>query len=342
MTALTKYDRLEAAGLWRAAPDQQRVDVIVSIGDATLTIKDMRDQALAHWSLAAIARANPGKRPALFHPEGDPTETLEISTDEDEMIRAIEKLRKAVERTRPRSGRLRGVLTFGILAAAVAGAIMLLPDALVDQAMKVVPDVKRAEIGNELLTEMQGATGVPCSNAASRSSLVEMTRRLTPDGEASYLAIMRAGVTDAIHLPGGVILLSRTLVEDHESPDVAAGYVIAEQTRRAAHDPLRHLLENAGVLATFRLLTTSELPHDAIEAHAKRLLTETPKPVAIEPLLARFAAQSVPSTPYAYAVDVTGETTLPIIESDPLAGAASASTVLPDASWVRLQTICEG
>lgn len=341
MTALTKYDRLEAAALWRAAPDQQRVDVIVSVGDATLTIKDMRDQALAHWSLAAIARANPGKRPALFHPEGDPTETLEIATDEDEMIRAIEKLRKAVERTRPRSGRLRGFLTFGVLAAALIGAVVLLPDALIDQALKVVPSVKRAEIGNDLLTEMQGATGAPCSNAVARSSLIDLTARLTGDDGPSYLAIMRAGVTDAIHMPGGVILLSRTLVEDHESPDVAAGYVIAEQTRRAANDPLRHLLENAGVIATFRLLTTSELPQEAIAAHAKRLLTETPKPVVIEPLLARFAALSVPSSPYAYAIDVTGETTLPLIESDPLAGTRSLA-VLSDASWVRLQTICEG
>ena len=100
MTAITKYDRLEATGLWRASPDKQRVDVVVCIGDATLTIKDMRDQALTHWSLAAIERANPGKRPALFHPEGDTTETLEIADDEDEMIRAIEKLRKAGERAR--------------------------------------------------------------------------------------------------------------------------------------------------------------------------------------------------------------------------------------------------
>jgi hypothetical protein len=152
---------------------------------------------------------------------------------------------------------------------------------------------------------------------------------------------MRAGVTDAIHMPGGVILLSRTLVEDHESPDVVAGYIIAEQVRRAARDPLRHLLESAGTLATLRLLTTSKLPTTTIDAHAKQLLTEDPTPIAIEPLLARFAAQSIPSAPYGYAVDVTGETTLSIIEGDPLAGAAPRP-VLPDGSWVRLQTICEG
>lgn len=341
MTALTKYDRLEAAGLWRAAPDQQRIDVIVSLGNATLTIKDMRDQALAHWSLAAIARSNPGKRPALFHPDGDTTETLEIAADEDEMIRAIEKLRKAVERARPKKGRLRGILTLSLLASGLAAAVFVLPNALVDQALKVVPDVKRAEIGNALLTEMQRATGIPCSSPSANPALVELTRRMTTDEGPTYLAVMRAGVKDAIHIPGGVILLGRAMVEDYESPDVLAGYIIAEQTRRTARDPLRHLLESSGMLATLRLLTTSRLPASAIEEHAKHLLTEDPTPIAMAPLLARFELQNVPSSPYGYALDITGEVTLPLIEGDPFAGVAQAP-VLPDASWVRLQTICEG
>ncbi|MEM1073925.1 MAG: hypothetical protein AAGI36_05695, partial [Pseudomonadota bacterium] len=76
MTALKKYARLEASGLWRAAPDEQRREVVVSIGEATLVISDMRDSAITHWSLAAVERSNPGKRPALFHPDGDPGETL--------------------------------------------------------------------------------------------------------------------------------------------------------------------------------------------------------------------------------------------------------------------------
>lgn len=341
MTALTKYDRLEAAGLWRATPHEQRLDVIVSLGDATLTIKDMQDRALAHWSLAAIARANPGKRPALFHPDGDPSETLEIPLNEEEMVRAIEKLRKAVERARPQKGRLRGLLTAGILAVALAVGIVVVPGALIEQALKVVPDVKRAEIGNALLTQMQRSTGAPCNAPASKAPLVALTQRLSEEDRASYLAIMRAGVTDAIHLPGGVILLSRTLVEDYESPDVAAGYIIAEQSRRAARDPLRHLLESAGVLATLRLLTTSNLSKSAIEAHAKQLLTESPAPIDVDGLLKRFSALAVPSAPYGYAIDMTGESTLAIIEGDPLSKGETRE-VLPDAEWVRLQTICEG
>ena len=56
MVALKKYDRIESSGIWRASPDAQRVDVVVSLGDATLTIKTTHEQVLAHWSIAAISR----------------------------------------------------------------------------------------------------------------------------------------------------------------------------------------------------------------------------------------------------------------------------------------------
>jgi len=46
MTALSKYDRLEATGLWRADPEAQRREVIVSIGNATLVIADINDRHL--------------------------------------------------------------------------------------------------------------------------------------------------------------------------------------------------------------------------------------------------------------------------------------------------------
>ncbi len=107
MTALEEYQRLEASGLWRASPDAQRNEVIVSIGDATLVITDLRERPLAHWSLPAVERLNPGQNPAMYHPDGDPGETLELSENEKEMVAAIEKLRTAVERHGSHPGRLR-------------------------------------------------------------------------------------------------------------------------------------------------------------------------------------------------------------------------------------------
>ena len=78
MTALKQYDRLEATGLWRPAPQDQRREVVLTFGDATLVISDNAMRPLAHWSLAAINRSNPGERPAIFLPGPDAAETLEI------------------------------------------------------------------------------------------------------------------------------------------------------------------------------------------------------------------------------------------------------------------------
>ena len=43
----------------------------------------------------------------LYHPDGDPSETLELGNNENEMAEAIEKLMRVVGRRRPKPGRLR-------------------------------------------------------------------------------------------------------------------------------------------------------------------------------------------------------------------------------------------
>ncbi len=127
MTVLREFERLEAAGLWRASPDAQRRDVIISVGDATLTITDMQDRPLAHWSLAAVERSNPGVFPALFHPDGDTGETLEIPQDEQTMLEAIERVRYAIERARPHPGRLRVMSILGSLSLVALLLVFWLP-----------------------------------------------------------------------------------------------------------------------------------------------------------------------------------------------------------------------
>ena len=64
-------------------------------------------------------------------------------------------------------------------------------------------------------------------------------------------------------------------------------------------------------------------------------------PLTDETLLAGFKAWSVRATPYAYALDITGETTLGLIEADPFA-AAPPDPLISDADWLRLQNICGG
>ncbi|MGH1415085.1 MAG: hypothetical protein ACRBB0_16470 [Pelagimonas sp.] len=341
MTALKQFDRLEATGLWRPNTAEQRREVVVSLGDATLTITDIPGRVLAHWSLAAVVRSNGTALPAIFHPDGDPDETLELAEDEAEMINGIDRLLKAIERRRPHPGKLR--LLFGVTAigATIAAAVFWAPGALRSYTVKVVPPVKRAEIGVELLKHMSRVTGQPCMTAEARPALQTLAKRVLGPKRDDTVIVVRDGVIDSTHLPGGIVVLNKSILEDHEDPDVPAGYILAEETIAKSHDPLERVLDHVGIVANVQLVTTGQLPADALSAYAEYLLTQ-PKP-EIDPdrLLLAFEEAKLHSSPYAYARDLTGESTLALIEADPMSGQPSQD-ILSDGNWLRLQGICSG
>lgn len=338
MTALKQYARLECPGVWRPDPDVQRQNVIVSFGDASLVIADRTGMAMSHWSLAAVVRINRGEMPALYTPSAEGTETLEI--DDESMIDAIEQVRGAIQKSRPRRGRLRLLVLGGLAAAMLGAAAFWLPGALMRHTLGVVPEPTRTEIGTRLFTAIGRVSGAPCRSPRGDQALARLSSRLLAPGSGGLL-LVPGGIPDTISLPGGAMLLNSRLVEDHETADVVAGFILAEDVRRGVHDPLADLLKMAGPGAIFRLLTTGHLPDAALKDYAEALTTATPAPVPDKLLIARFAEAGVPSTPYAYAVDVTGESTLNLIEADPMRG-GGARTVLDDGDWVALQGICGG
>ncbi|WP_375175423.1 hypothetical protein [Pseudooceanicola sp.] len=341
MTVETQYQQLVATGLWREAPEVQRREVTVTIGEETLILSDDQARALTHWSLPALQRANPGAFPAIYHPDGDPGETLELDASEAEMIRALDRLRSAIERRRPHPGRLRLVLLSLMLIAVLAGGIFWLPDALRRHAVSVVPQGKRIEIGLALREEITRVSGRPCDWAEGQEALNRLGLRIAPKDRALRLQVVPGAVPDALFLPGRVILLNKTLFEDYDEPDVAAGFILAELLRAASSDPLEELLAYSGARSSFQLLTIGDLPRGALRDYAEHLLTDARPRPDIEALLNRFATAQVRSTPYAYALDVTGESTLPLIEADPY-GDEAPPPLLPDADWLRLQEICGG
>ncbi|SFT81066.1 hypothetical protein [Sedimentitalea nanhaiensis] len=337
MTALKEYERLEASGLWRPGPEEQRREVVLSIGEATLTISDMRDRPLAHWSLAALDRLNPGTLPAIYAPDGDPGETLEIAENETDMVAAIEKLRLAIERARPRPGRLRMASTLTVIVVVAAALLLWLPGALTRHAVNVVPQIQRQAIGLSLLGRIERVAGRACASTDTAPVLARLARRT----KVRKLVVLRTGLADARHLPGGIVLLNKALIEDFEDPAVVAGYILAERTRAQGADPLAALLRASGPFATFQLLTTGKLSRESLDNYGETVLVAPAAPLPDAPLLQAFAATAVPSTPYAYARDITGESVLPLIEADPMAG-QSPAPVLSDRDWVLLQSICGG
>ncbi len=336
MTALEQYQRLECTGLWRDEPDGQRREVIVSLGDASLVITDKLGNPISHWSLPAVIREDPRSFPANFRPSSDSEEQLEL--EDTVMIEGIETVRIAIDRRRARPGRLRGGILLIVILIVASLAFFWLPGAMQRYTASIVPDSKRAAIGSSILDHIHRITGGECVDPAGTASLATLASRLNLKSDAR-IAVLADGARITAHLPGGLILANRSLVEDHETPDVLAGFVVLERFRAAQQDTLLVLLEEAGLRATFRLLTTGDLPRETLNAYGEHLLTGKPTPVDTGDIISAFSQTRVPVAPYAYAVDPTGETTVDIIEADPFA-AGGAPQTLTDAHWVALQGIC--
>lgn len=337
MTALKQYERIEATGLWRPSPEAQRREVVVSIGEATLTISDFNDRALTHWSLAALERQNPGEFPALYCPDGDPGETLELAESETTMIAAIDHLQRAIDSRRAHPGRIRWITVAVMVTVVLAMLTLWLPGALRRHVVAVVPEIKRQEIGRAVLARVERVTGQACSDEETDMILSRLAQRTG----VRRLVVVPGGRASSLFLPGGIVVLNHALIGDHEDSSVAAGYVLAERARANAQDPLDDLLYRAGPLASFRLLTTGGLTPGILDSYAERVLAEPRPDMPDEALLAVFSQAAIPSSPYAYARDITGETVLGLIEADPMTG-RTLEPVLADRDWVRLQDICGG
>lgn len=335
-TAFDKYQRLEASALWREGPSAQRREVILSIGDASLIISDLQDRPLGHWSLAAVERQNPGSTPAIFFPGGDPEETLELQENETEMVEAIETLRKALNGPKSRPGRLRWAILGVSLSALVAGLVFWLPGALRNHVTGLVPNLNRVIIGHDVLTHLERTTGATCHNDAADAALVKLAEFLG----VAEIVVVPSGVKTTASLPGTALVLGRSVVEDHDDPAAAMGFMLAEKLYAETSDPLERILLHGGFRASFDLLTTGQIAPETLSRYAEYLATTEPPTMDEQKLIAAFSYIGLPAAPYAYALDISGETTIGLIEAD--AVLSPRDNVLSDREWVALQEICAG
>lgn len=341
MTALTKYQRLEGQGLWRADPAEQRRNVVVALGDASLVIADLRSGAvLSHWSLPAVRRLNPSRVPAVYAPGEDAqTETLEL--DDDTLIDALETIRSALV-PRPRLRHLRRVLGAVAAVLAVGLVVFWLPGALVSHTAGIVPSAKRAQIGREALEALTAAQpgARVCADPAGRQAMVTLRSRVLGTGDRVAVVDGLPGL-EAAHLPGRLVVIGRGLLERLDGPEALAGYMLAEILAAEADDPLRALLRHAGTRATFALLTTGNLPVEAFAGYAALRLTQ---PMAVPDaalLAARFDALGVPVSAYAVSLPETAAPLAQALADQPVSGERGTARLLSDGEWITLQGMCQ-
>jgi hypothetical protein len=338
MTALKKYQRLEASALWRELPGLQAREVIVGLRDATIVLSDPRsEEPLSQWSLPAIQRLNPGELPARFAPGLDAGEEMEL--DDADMIAAFDTLHRALERRRPRPGRLRGLI-LGATAIAVVGILVFwLPAKITSYTAQMLPAPTRAELGELALADIARLTGQPCKSVPGRRAAAALAERLFPNAPPR-IEVLRDALLAPAHLPGGILLLPASLVENADSPDIIAGHLLVEHLRAQAHDPVAPLLDHMGLGANLRLLTTGTVPPDAAKGYGEGFLATTPDAEpALDAQLDAFGKAGVSAAPYAAATAASNPGAQTLIAQDPFA-LGGPRPVFRDENWLEFQAIC--
>lgn len=338
-TVLSKYQRLEAIGLWRETPEEQRREVIVHLGEATLVMTDPRSEtALTHWSLPAVQRVNPGEEPAVFSPGSDSGESVEI--EDEAMLAALRTVHSAVAAARPHPGRLRGVLIGGGIALGLVLTTLVIPAVLFSHTARMVPLPKRADIGMRALDDVMRLTGAPCDKEIALPALARLAERVFGPEDTPILYILPEGLTRPAHLPGGVILLPKSLIEQN-SPDALAGAALVEGVAAGLQDPLQPILKYAGVFASFELLTSGDLPDKALSGYGETLLARQPALPPQSNLIAAFSEAQLPLTPWARWLDAPPDETEALIAADPYRE-LTPGALLQDDDWMALQSVCSG
>lgn len=340
MTALTQFQRLEAQGSWRAAPEAPERDVIVSLGEATLVLSDpANDRPLSHWSLPAVIQLNPGAIPALYAPAPSGSDET-VAIDDPLMIEAISRVQGAIASHRAHTGRLRNGLLVVAILGVVAVMVLWLPGALIGHAARIAPPAQARDMGQAILADLERDSGATCRRNSGQMVLDWLAPQLLDAG--ATIRVLPGPVGGARRLPGDIYVIGSDLLQTAPGPEAATAHLVAARLTTRDDELRYNAVQHAGLLASVRLMTLGHLPGNAMNGFGAALLANpAPRPADAD-LLPVLAEKGIPAEPYARTIDPTGQTVLSLIEGDAFRNTPPARPLLTPDQWRALQQICAG
>ncbi|MEL6126065.1 MAG: hypothetical protein AAFR57_06690 [Pseudomonadota bacterium] len=344
-TALDQYDRLEALGLWQEGDDTSPREVIVSFGEATLTLRDGAEAPLAHWSLAALEVLAEDKERLVLSPDPDGAETLTI-TDRD-MIGAIATVRTAARpRTRGRKRRIGAWMLLVLLIPIAAGLIW--PRTLAGALAPLVPDPLWLPLPAQVMeVEFNRPSLFLCRDGRSAGlpppALRRMIRQVDPDGVLS----VRFGRFDGpplLNAGGPDTLVNARALRDMVQPEELSGLLALAAARAVTPEYRARLGEAIGLRGLLTLGFQRNLGPEELEAARTLTRAYSAESSAVdEETLRRLEAAGLPSLPLVLPLSSAGapEHRLErIVAGDSVRG-AEFLPALGDNDWLRLQSACQ-
>ena len=332
MTALDEYDRLEAVGILKCSEDDAGTEVVVTFGEATLTMNSLSnegDRPITHWSLAAIDLVRETDEIAVYRLGDQTDETLETS---DDTLRAalarVRTERVAEAKPKPRNRRLQTAV--GVLALGAIG-YLLLPGFVSNTASNMISP-KRAEVlARDMHNMIEARTGPACENPAGVTALAKLSDRLNPGAETVF-SIHDLGDVEYISLPAGRVLLNQQLLSEQVSNAVITAWAAAGVSRSIESPALSSLFEEGGFGDSLRFLSSGELPETAKARAVNSMMLGNTS-------LADAEIENTVQILNNAGLDVSNLNRLLEGQSDQKLE-ASASALLSDEEWTNLRNVC--
>lgn len=327
MSVFDQYDRLEATGIWRESPDAAPREVLVQFGNSTLVLTDFDERHLGHWALAGVQIVNETNDLTTYSMTSEGAETLAIS-DRD-MITAIASVNHIIPDLTEISAPRRKLPWLGIivLVSALTATAYFAPGVVRDQAIRMVPKETAIELGDRMLLGLMENGATLCTDTKGQRALDRIGTRLSTGTPEPRLRVAELADIPVFSLPGPTIVLSRSSVEQAQSPDELAGWIQLALNR----DPVSSLMANIGFTGDIRYIMTGQVRMAALAKVTEALLTQ-PTPTEASLALTDLTAQQINTTDFANALLRRG-----------LPGAGSGLTetpVLSPTDWRALKEIC--
>ena len=335
MAKLSDFVRLETHGVWRDSAADPGTRVVALLNEKSLTLVSTNNRPLAHWSIDAVRRINPGETPALFTPDESGDERIELA---DELfVSVLQELvdPKPEETDESEPQRWLGRAVAGALVVAVCGGLFLASDRIAGGMAGLIPVAKRLQISERILTHLTESVGPECHSAAGANALSVLERRLFA-GEKS-IRVIRGMSPATVHLPGNILILSSAVLARNSQSVVVAGHLLEEYLRSEQVDTMAELLRFAGISAAAKLTFRDSVDDAVLRRFAGTLISGQPAEISESALLEQFQRVRIPSSPFARATNSFGL----LLARDPYKG-SRFRPLLDDSAWLDLKGICQG
>ncbi len=360
MTALDRYELLEAEGIYEEEPGADPVSVILTFGSRSLTIMGSGDVALSHWPLASLHAIGPAEGGGLLlAPGAGSPERLRL--DDAEMIAALREVCPELDAppppapSPPRRRWLRNLLIFALLAALVFTGEPWLRGLAVSQ---IPPARMEAYLDRAASLAMADFADAPrCTGAEGHGALKALARRLSTTPGAYHLGVgtardpgpmpefivVKHKSTAALALPGNRVIVPEGLIAAAASPEEAAaaiGHALAQAELRVSETLLKADLTWGRALG---LLFGDGPPDVAPETEARLTAQRTADAALIDRIvLGMLDRAGLPTGALPDYLDRTGEAARATESRAAATPTPEAFTpALSDRDWVALEGICE-